>query len=330
MLNFKEHIVYNNISPLLLFVILTLAISLCLSGCASAPSIEYQMGQQLQINPTEQSSVEQFERHLMISLTADENPYSTKSIKFSSSELGGNFTEGLNCMDVRDVRVTIDGEDLPLEDALSQNIINEEDIFYFARKDARNGICEEVYESELGLAHFTFFYPEYTLRLIYDVYETPDGKQHLISDIGLYPPNFNPETYTIFYNDGMVYYDFEDWGINFTVTNVTPTGLTIMTTQSGGQQIGQLKLRSYFIGKQDGTSLDKLDGTREHQYTDIAISMNGTTEIIIDWTDVFGPLPAGSYQLHLSLEDDYDKSAVHPLMRNYYDNQDYFIDFNIE
>lgn len=321
----------NNSSHIaFLSVILTIVISLSFSGCASAPSTEYQMEQQSQINPTEQSSVEQFERHLKISLTVDEDPYSCKSTKFSSNEMGGNFTEGLNCMDVRDVKITIDGEVLPLETALSQNIVNEEDIFYFARKDARNGICEEIYESELGLTHFTYIYPEYALRLIYDVYETPDGQQHLISDIEISPPDNYAPTYTAFYNDGIVRYDLEDWGLDFSVKNVTATGLTLTTTQSGGQQIGELKVRAYFILAKSGPPLDKLNGTRESEYTDIAISMNGTTETTIDWTDTFGPLPVGDYYLDLSIKDYYDESSVHPLMRDYYDEQDYFVDFNIE
>ena len=225
-----------------LSVIFISIISLCLSGCESLSSTEFQTEPQLLINATESIFVEPFDRQLHISLTVDEDPNSTKSTKFSSSELGGNFTEGLNYMDVRDVTIEVDGEILPLESALSQNVVNEEDIFYSARTDARHGICEKVYESVLGLAHFTYFYPEYTLRLIYDVYETPDGEQHLISDIGIYPPGFKPDTYTTFYSDGMVYYDFEDWGLDFKVKNATSTGITFATTQSTGQQNGQLTI----------------------------------------------------------------------------------------
>lgn len=329
--NLRERIMYfKNTCFSFLSVIFISILALCLSGCKSGASTVHQTEQQLPVNAAESILAEQSDRHLRISLTVDEDPNSAKSTKFSSSELGGNFTEGLNCMDVRDVTIEVDGEILPFETALSQNIVNEEDIFYFARSDARRGICEEVYESVLGLAHFTYFYPEYTLRLIYDVYETPDGEQHLISDIGIYPPDFEPDTYTVFYNDGMLYYDFEDWGLDFNVKNATPTGVTFAVTQAAGQQIGQLKINSYFIGKKDGTPLDKLNGTREHEYTDIAISTNGTTEISIDWTDSFGSLTAGQYLLYLSVEDDYDKSSVHPLMKNYYDSQDYFVEFNIE
>ena len=298
--------------------VFTLLIMFLLNGCAvintTAPTTDSNSSAEFQDQPG---------RQLRISLTVDEN---VKTAKYSCKELGGNFTEGLNYVSVTDVNIEIDGDAMPLVDALSQNLLNEEDIFYYARADARNGVCEEIYESEFGLTHFTYCYPEYNLRLIYAMYETPDGQPHLISDIAFYPPDFVPPTYTTFYNEEIINYDLEDWGINFAVITATPTSITFSVTQSGGQQIGQLMLDGYGIFTDSDTAVEKLDGTAVMEPFSAEITMNGTTEITIDWSKVYAPLPSGHYILNLGVRDVYEESALHPLMRNYYDYQL----FNIE
>jgi len=41
-----------------------------------------------------------------------------------------------------------------------------------------------------------------------------------------------------------------DWGITLTAENVTPSGLTLVSEQSGGENIAQLETGEYRIGKE--------------------------------------------------------------------------------
>ena len=268
-------------------------------------------------------------RNLPISLLVDEE---SSTVVFTSDKLNGNFTEGLQYTLVSNVMIHIDGESIKLEDAIRDRYITAEEIFCFARLDARAGTCRETYESSNGLAHFTYYYPEYTLRLIYDVYETPDGQQHLISDMGLYPPERTTiGTYRYFYLGGtnILRYDYEDWGLSFNITDISPSGVRIMVNQTEGQQIGEIKLHAYDLWKDETTPVAKLSGNRESEYLDSYINMDGDTEIIINWTDAYGDLPSGEYLLDLTFVDVYSASDVHPLMRNYYDDMGYLLEISI-
>jgi len=298
-----------------LVTIFLVVILLVFTGCA-------------QENKSFPNSADTSNRNLLISLAVNKD---APSFVFTSDDLNGNFTEGLEYSNVSNVVIYIDGKTVNLEEAIRTGSVTAEEIFCFARLDARSGICKETYESRNGLTHFTYSYPEYTLRLIYDIYETPDGKQHLISDMGLYPPNTTIGTYTHFYlgDVSIARYDLEDWGLTFSVTDVTPSGVCIMVDQSGGQQIGDIRLSSYYLGKDENTPVDKLNGIRESEYIDFKITLNGSTEISIDWTDAYGNLPSGQYLLDLSFVDIYTTTDVHPLMRNYYDDMSYILEINI-
>ena len=58
--------------------------------------------------------------------------------------------------------------------------------------------------------------------------------------------------------------------------------------------------------------------------------MNGTTELSFDFTQIYGALPAGDYELTFQMVDCYNPSEVPPLMRNFHDNQWYSIGFSIQ
>ena len=159
--------------PPVLVTLFLVVILLAFTGCT-------------QENKSSLNSADASKRNLLISLAVNED---TPSIVFTSDALNGNFTEGLEYSNVSNVVIYIDSIAVYLVEAIRSGAVTAEEIFWFARLDARSGICKETYESRNGLTHFTYSYPEYTLRLIYDIYETPDGKQHLISDMVLYPPN---------------------------------------------------------------------------------------------------------------------------------------------
>lgn len=270
------------------------------------------------------------DRYLTISLTV--NKESSNNVALSYEELGGNFTEGLVYCNVSDVSIEIDENTMKLETALHEGLVTESDIFYYARLDAKNGICRETCESIKGLTNFTYCYPEYDLRIIYDILETPDGQQRLISDIGIYPPGYDRSPYYNFFDSKTgERYIIENWGLDFNVKEVSPTGILVNCTQSEGQQIGQLYVTHFTLTNANGNILRRSDEAESEAvcYDAGAIDMGGTTTISIDWSDYHGELPSGNYKLDLSVQDKFDESQVHPLMVDYYDIYNYGLEFSI-
>lgn len=242
-----------------------------------------------------------------------------------SNHADGNYNQVFLYPGIADVAIKIDGKTLDLGDALQQGAITEEEICALARADARNGICEETWESHHGLTHFTYHYPDFNLRIINDIYETPDGKQHLIRNICFYHSDENIGAYVRFYDPETSYpIDREDWGIQLEIAEVSPAGLTVTYTQSGGQQIGQLDITDCSL-----YNPQILPESSEILIVDHPVRMNGSSEFSIDWTGTYGELPSGSYMLNLSIRDTYEESQVHPLMENYSDWQIYALPFDI-
>lgn len=269
----------------------------------------------------------------LLKLSATKDPDSGYT-HIPNDRCGGYFRSGLTYMYVTDVSIEIGGEAMKLEDALQEGSIYPEEIFCLARMDARNGFCEEVYESSNGLTHFSYHYPDFSLRLIYDVYETPDSEQHLICDLCVYITDlgnagFVLSPYTKFPSEEQVgYLDYEDWGITLESEEASGNGITIHCTQTAGQQIGQLQISWYELAKADGF-VEKLDGSKESPSYVLPLNMNGDTSFTIDWTETFGALPSGTYQLILYIEDIYEDAEVHPLLKNYHDLQLYEMWFTV-
>lgn len=251
---------------------------------------------------------------------------------FTPDDLGGNYPEDITYIDLTDVTIEIDGTEYPLDAAIRDGHTTVDQIIADARFDAKNGFCKELYESENGLTRFVYQYPDFELEYAYDVLEAPDGSQHLIQDFAVYPVNKHISVThgltTTNENGYPISLTREDWGISLEISNVTSTGITLTCTQSGGQQIGELFARSYFIDLQDG----KASGWDLEVVTvqcDDAIRMDGTTELYFDWSEDYGELPSDKYVMVLYLADDYDSNDVHPLMQNFADEQRYFIEFTI-
>jgi len=77
--------------------------------------------------------------------------------------------------------------------------------------------------------------------------------------------------------------------------------------------------------------MSALDGdtTTSYEIPETALSANSSTEFTIDWKDIYGTLSPGEYVIRVIVKDIYDKSQVHPLMRNFYDIQHYEITFTV-
>lgn len=298
--------------------LLSLALAVLFMGCSqsTSPSVTESSGAEEAVEPI-----------LNISVVSD---LSVTGERFSKEDLNGNFTHGLSYHNVTDVTIELDGAVLALEEAFQTGALTEEEIFTFARQDAKQGFCVEEFKSRNGLTHFTYRYPNYNLRLIYDVYETPDGQQHLICDMAIYPPSgVILGEYLDFYDEETgERLDREDWGLTLEAAQVSATGITINCTQSGGQQVGELRT-SYFLLAHANSFVQRLSGSAEIPSFDFAFQMDGTTQLQLDWTDSYGTLPSGDYVLWLYVNDIFDESQLHPLMRDYHDLQIYPVAFSI-
>lgn len=305
---------------------LVLVLSWLLTGCVN-PGAAAQSNETNNILATEQK------RSLTINLQPEQEALEV----FSSQDLGGNFSHEMEYYKVTQVFITVNEETLLLETALAQGKVTEEDIFYYARQDARAGVCQMEAKSLRGVTNFYFHYPEYTVKIIYDVLEAPDGSQPLISELLLYPREipvgtgevemrptshfFDPET--------GVYLDEEDWGLAFEVQEVNSTGLTVTCIQSGGQQIGGLTIKYYYLADKSASFLRKAEGTDGAPFAEIPIQMGGTTTFTLDWSEWYGALPDGDYYLGLDIYDVFDEEQTHPLMVDFHDRQLYRIHFTL-
>lgn len=138
--------------------------------------------------------------------------------------------------------------------------------------------------------------------------------------------------------------DYEDWGLDFEVIKQDPSGITILCSQSGGQQIGTLNVGTPMLYRKNPNALaservEPLTEEGEVVFNESEqwvpnpngfLTMGGETELSFDFVGLFGTLPAGDYELVLQIVDLYDEEDVPPLSRNFYDEQWYSIEFSIE
>ena len=295
-----------------------MATALLLSGCAAPSQPAAETNQAVRFETST--------RHLNISLKQDEDA----SQIFRPDELGGNFLHNMQYRQVKDVMISLDKETLPLEDALKQGKLTEEDILYFARQDARTGFCKTEAVSLRGVTNFYFHYPGYSIKIIHDVQETPDGGQYLISQMHVYAPELDMKPTTHFFNpETNEYLDLEDWGLTFDVQQVAPTGITFTCTQSAGQQIGTLAIKYYYLTETTGPFLQKADGTEGAHFEALTLDMDGTSTFTIDWTEWYGALPSGEYIFLLDIFDLFEPEQVPPLTVDFHTRQLYSIAISI-
>lgn len=243
---------------------------------------------------------------------------------------GGNYAS-VTLYNLSDVTIDLGGETVALRDALEKNRISGDELVALARLDAAQGVCNEAVKSKNGLTEFTYHYPEFSLHCVYDIYETPDGKQHLIKDLSLYGTKNTPEYSYAFDKDGQPI-DYENWGLEFRISEVNSKGMRLTCSQSGGQQLGALSLELALLSKAGTDQYEPIDPIIPKGETAAAseINMGGITEISFDFEKTYGVLPAGDYELTLQVADRYDKNALSTLTRKYHDTQWYSIAFTIK
>ena len=279
-------------------------------------------------------------RNLRLSATTDRNE-PDKVIPLAQ----GNFPEA-HYWSVKDVTVQLDGTRMPLEDALCEGLVTVDDVIASAREDAAVGRCKESSQSKNGLAVFRYHYPAFNLQSLYDIYETPDGWRHRITDFSVYGIGRDPG-YSIGWDEETGDpIDYEDWGLTFTVTQLSPSGVTLECAQSGGQQFGRLNVAGLMLSRknpdtQDWERVEPLDASTSADiykaYSEITpkpeddLAMGGTKELTYDLEAMFGRLTAGEYKISLNIVDCYAEADVPPLSRNFYDVQWYTVkEFTVE
>lgn len=258
----------------------------------------------------------------MLQISVERAP--DKITVYSPDDVGGNFSTGFQYRGFSNITINIGNQSVFLEEALDSGLLSEIDIFYYAQMDAKNGFCQEEFESSYGVTHYTYHYPEYNIRIVHDTLEAPDKTQFPISLFIIYDSGSKIAACNDFIDpDTGKMMTWEDWGITFNIIDAAVNSLTLQCTQQGGMQIGELEIQGFSI-TQNGKAVDN---SYVMINTHKPILSNDTTIISFDWTD---DLSSGSYELDLLIHDIYDEEDVHPLMANYRDSQFYFIPFEIE
>lgn len=305
-------------------VICTLILLNSLSGCSAAENP--QPTSQIETSATPIST--EATKYLRISAVANVKAGYTS---FSPEELGGNYNNTLSYLCLQNVTVTLECGTMYLEDAIREGEITVEEMLAYARIDARNGFCGTSTYTENGLTRFTYHYPDFDLWTIHDIFETPDGREQLISDFGLCAPGLDPSQFYMDEATGKPL-GYEDWGITLEVTESSPSSIQVACSQTGGQQIGSLTTEFFTLYHLSPESsmeeyIQPVSGSSNAIH--MPITPEGITQITIDLASCYGELPAGNYIVYLSIEDHYNQADVHPLMKNYYDEQLFDVPFSL-
>ena len=117
-----------------------------------------------------------------------------------------------------------------------------------------------------------------------------------------------------------------DWGLTLSAKDVTPSGLTLICSQSGGAPSGELMTGEdyYLIVWREGHWRMVVPVIENYAWNSLAhwISKNTDTEFEIDWKWLYGELEPGTYRLVKEFMD-FRKTAD-------YDEAIYWMEFVIE
>lgn len=112
------------------------------------------------------------------------------------------------------------------------------------------------------------------------------------------------------------------WGVTLQAENVTSSGLTIVCTHSGGENVAELYTGSYYVLQRSEDSewadVDFLPQEYDVTWTSEAwiIQKESETSWNVNWEWLYGKLPAGEYRIGKEIMNfretgDYDKETVY-------------------
>lgn len=151
---------------------------------------------------------------LIISAVHADSEYTSEKIQQTND---GTSDLDFCCIGLTDVTIDLGGNVMDLGNALREGKTSLSEISFLAQSDSQSGFCTEGWKSKNGLAEFRYSYPDFDLWIVDDIYETPDGLQHLIRGITLCQPGSD----VAFLHNEL---DQEDWGIEFFRSGSFPNG----------------------------------------------------------------------------------------------------------
>lgn len=99
----------------------------------------------------------------------------------------------------------------------------------------------------------------------------------------------------------------ETWGITLEAENITPTGLTIVCTQSGGEPTGELQTGGYYFlekwTQKNGWQLVPCFAEITWAEEAWIIPINDTCQWEVNWKGIYGELSGGKYRIGKIIED---------------------------
>lgn len=115
----------------------------------------------------------------------------------------------------------------------------------------------------------------------------------------------------------------DEWGITLSVENISPTGATVVFTQSGGNPTGELTTGSYYRVEKDGKELPYvLEGDIAWTAEAYMIMPEKTFSMEANWEWLYGKLEPGEYRIFKGVSDFRGPGDS--------DSKEYFADFTIE
>ena len=118
---------------------------------------------------------------------------------------------------------------------------------------------------------------------------------------------------------------FPDWGLTLSVKDVTPSGLTLVCTQSGGEPSGDLQTGTDYkliVLKEAWEEVPTIIENYGWDSLAYLISADGVTEFEYNWEWLYGELPPGTYRMVKGFMDFRGSGD--------YDNFDYWVEFEIK
>ena len=105
-----------------------------------------------------------------------------------------------------------------------------------------------------------------------------------------------------------------DWGVTFSVSNVTPTGMVLTCTQADGDYSGQLATNvGYYLERQTDSGWEIVSKTNDEyvfQGAGIEISRDSVHSWTIDWSNIYGELSPGTYKLNKPVMERKDRQII--------------------
>lgn len=115
----------------------------------------------------------------------------------------------------------------------------------------------------------------------------------------------------------------DDWGITLSVTDVTPTGLTVVFKQSGGNPTGELMTGSYYrLENKDKELAYIVEGDVAWTAEAYMIQKDGETEMQANWEWLYGTLEPGTYRIFKGVTDFRGPGD--------FDEKEYYAEFTVE